>query len=255
MRLSIAIITYNRLEFFRKCIESVLQTTSELEKEIILWDNGSTDGTAEYIKEMSDKYKFLIPVLNKKNIGVNAKGKVFEISKGEYIACLDDDILELPENWAEKMMSAFDSDRKLGYLSLDVIQNEHTTGAKLPEDAYKEKILGNGLILQTGPAGGWCFMISRRVYNTVGKFRQAKGKIFFGEDGDYVIRCRLKGFFSAILKDVKCFHATGPYYNEKYMEIFENKMSDLKKNKIDIHVLKVKTGQIINKIIKTGKKS
>lgn len=251
---SILIITHNRFDYFRRCLESVLKTTEKIDKEIILWDNASDDGTKDYILKMSEVYDFIKPVLNETNIGLNAKGKAFEISKGEFIACLDDDILELPEEWAEKMVEAFKSDPELGYLALDVIQNEHTTGAKLSEENYKDKLLDNGQILQTGPAGGWCFMVSRRVYNIVGKFRQAKGRIFILEDGDYVIRCRLKGFYSAILKDVKCFHATGPYYNKNYEKIFENKMKDFNAGIIDVHSVKVKVRQIINKIIKTGKR-
>ncbi|MBK6772091.1 MAG: glycosyltransferase family 2 protein [Ignavibacteria bacterium] len=113
----------------------------KIDKEIILWDNASDDGTKDYILKMSEDYDFIKPVLNETNIGVNAKGKAFEISKGEFIACLDDDILELPEEWAEKMVEAFKSDPELGYLALDVIQNEHTTGAKLSEENYKEKYL------------------------------------------------------------------------------------------------------------------
>ena len=58
------------------------------------------------------------------------KGLAFELSKGEFIACLDDDVLELPDNWVEKMISAFHLDNYLGYLALDVVRNEHTTGAK-----------------------------------------------------------------------------------------------------------------------------
>ena len=251
---SIIIITHNRIEYFRKCLETVLSTTKDLEKEIIIWDNASGDGTKEYILKISEDHDFIKPVLYETNTGVNAKGKAFEISKGEFIACLDDDVLELPEKWAEKMTEAFGSDPELGYLALDVIQNEHTTGAKLSEENYKEKILDNGMVLQTGPAGGWCFMVSRRVYEIVGKFRQAKGRIFFGEDGDYIIRCRLKGYYSAILKDVKCFHATGPYYNKNYEKIFENKMKDFNSGKIDAHTVKVKARQIINKIIKAGKR-
>lgn len=250
---SIVVITYNRFDFFRKCISSVIETTADLDKEIIIWDNGSTDGTREFIKELSGKHSFIFPVFSEKNVGVNAKGLGFELAKGEYTVCLDDDILELPDNWVEKMIEAFIEEQKLGYLALDVIQNEHTTGAKLSEQEYTEKKYSNGITLQFGPVGGWCFMIPRNVYNVVGKLRQIKGKVFFGEDGDYNIRCRLKGFKSAILKDVKCFHATGPYYNGNYKFIFENKMADWNSTVIDTHFIKLKTNQLVNKIKKINR--
>ncbi|MBK8381805.1 MAG: hypothetical protein IPL16_07930 [Ignavibacteria bacterium] len=64
----------------------------------------------------------------------------------------------------------------------------------------------------------------------------------------------MKGLYSAILKDVKCFHATGPYYNKNYEKIFESKMKDFNSGNIDAHTVKVKARQIINKVIKTGKR-
>ncbi len=255
MLVSINIITFNRLDFLKQCLSSVLKTTSDIGKEIIIWDNGSDDGTIEFINESAEKYAFIKPHFSKENVGVNAKGLSFELAKGEYIVCMDDDILKLPENWIGKMIEAFNTESKLGYLALDVIQNEHTTGAKYSEDQYEEKNYPNGVTLQFGPVGGWCFMIPRKVYEVVGKLRQVKGKVFFGEDGDYIIRCRLKGFKSAILKDVKCFHATGPYYNRNYKFIFENKMADWNSPDIDPHVMKRKAAQLINKIKKIGKKN
>lgn len=158
---SIVVITYNRFDFFRKCISSVIETTANIDKEIIIWDNGSTDGTREFIKELSEKHSFVFPVFSEKNVGVNAKGLGFELAKGEYTVCLDDDILELPDKWVEKMIEAFTVESKLGYLALDVIQNEHTTGAKLSEKEYTEKKYSNGITLQYGPVGGWCFKIGR----------------------------------------------------------------------------------------------
>ncbi|MEO8209281.1 MAG: glycosyltransferase [bacterium] len=254
-QVSIIIITYNRLDFFKKCLNSVLKTTTGVGKEILIWDNGSSDGTKDYINEVSGKFHFIKSLFSKENIGVNAKALSFEAALGDYIVCIDDDVLELPAGWIEKMIDAFNIESKLGYLALDVIQNEHTTGAKMNDREYTEKKYSNGITLQFGPVGGWCFMVPRKVYEIVGKLRQVKGKIFFGEDGDYIIRCRLKGYKSAILKDIKCFHATGKYYNENYTLIFENKMKDFSSKVIDSHTIKLKSKQLLNKIKKIGKRN
>jgi len=232
---SIIVVSHNRLNFLSKCLKEVISSTDKLNKELIIWDNASGSETVNYIKQQVNKYSFIRPIYYKENIGVNAKAKSFEISKGDFIVCLDDDIIELPDKWITKMINAFETYDKLGYLALDVIQNEYTTGAKFSEESYTEKEFGNGTVLQFGPTGGWCFMIPRRIYDIVGPLRQMKNRIFFGEDEDYVIRCQLKGLESAILKGVKCFHATGPYYNKEYKEIFENKMSDFKLSDIDFH--------------------
>ena len=121
--ISIIIVTYNRFEYFSRCIESIIATTKNTDKELIIWDNGSKDGTVELIEKYANDYSFVRPVLNNVNIGVNAKSKSFELARGDYIVCFDDDVIELPEGWTEKMVKAFLAESKLGYLALDVVQN------------------------------------------------------------------------------------------------------------------------------------
>jgi GT2 family glycosyltransferase len=247
---SIIILTYNRFEMFRKCISAVLKTTSGVDKEIIIWDNDSEDETKIFIEKLSKENSFIISFFSNENIGVNAKSKSFEMAKGDYIVCIDDDVISLPDGWVDKMINAFKNSPDLGYLSLDVIQDEHTGGAKYPENAYTEKTLDGDIILQFGPAGGWCFMIPRYVYEKVGKLRQMKNNIFFGEDGDYNMRCALKGYKSAILKGIKCYHATGPYYNMNYNSIFNEKMKNWNSSDFDYHKFKY---YLIRGIIKIKK--
>jgi len=237
--ISILIVTHNRRDFFVKCVDAVIRTTSDLDREIIIWDNCSTDGTDKIIKEYASKHGFVRYNISDSNDGVNGKSKAFEMARGRgFIVCLDDDVIELPDKWAERMMEAFSLEPELGYLALDVIQNEHTTGAKYPAESYTEKKYSEGVTLQFGPVGGGAFMIPRVVYERVGRLRIMRNKIFFAEDGDYITRCANKGYKNAILKDVKCFHATGPYYNVDYTEVFDKKMKDFEKSDMDLHRIK-----------------
>ena len=43
--IAIVVLTHNRVELLRKCVENVLLRTSGETREIVIWDNGSTDGT------------------------------------------------------------------------------------------------------------------------------------------------------------------------------------------------------------------
>lgn len=232
---SIIIITHNRCELLKKCISSVIESAANVNKEIIVWDNNSDKETIEYLEEVEKQFPFLKVIYNKENIGVNAKRKVFDLSKGGYMIGVDDDVIKFPDEWIQKMMNAFRSVDRLGYLSLDVVKDEFTNGAKPPESEYIEINYGNGLTLQFGPVGGWCFMIPRYVCKKVGKLRQCKKIIFFAEDSDYIIRAEMKSFKSAILKDVKCYHATGEYYNKDYKEVLDKKMQDWYASDKDFH--------------------
>ena len=56
---SICILTLNHIDITQKCLLSVMNTEFDGSAEIIIVDNGSTDGTAEWLKSFQDKYDSL----------------------------------------------------------------------------------------------------------------------------------------------------------------------------------------------------
>ena len=47
--ISLVVLTSDRVHLLRKCVDNVLMRTSDATRDIIIWDNASTDGTAEYL--------------------------------------------------------------------------------------------------------------------------------------------------------------------------------------------------------------
>lgn len=88
--ISIIIPAYNCERYLHQCVDSVLAQTYE-NLQIILVDDGSTDGTAEICNEYAWKNK-RVKVLHKKNQGV-AKAVIdgIGISEGKYIGFVDSD--------------------------------------------------------------------------------------------------------------------------------------------------------------------
>ena len=223
--ISFFIITYNRLDFLKKCLNSLLGTIKDINYEIIIWDNNSSDGTKEYLDSL--KNERIKSILHDRNIGVNAKGLAAELCNGDYLIGIDDDVIEFPAGWVQKMVYAYKNIPGIGYLTTDVVQDENTNGAKYPDEYYTEKSFDNGNVkLLTGPTGGWCFMLSRNIYNIGGKLPLKKNRFFFGEDGEYVNRLLVKGYLYGILKGVKVYHATGEKLNLPYKNINEAKLKD-----------------------------
>jgi len=137
------------------------------------------------------------------------------------------------------MVNAYKRIPGMGYLATNVIQDEHTNGAKPSEDLYHYDYFDDGKIkLEVGPTGGWCFMISRGVYEIIGKLRTFEGRIFYPEDGDYINRIRDNGLRYGLLSDVKVYHASGEYYNKEYKNVYEGKYEDYSKGEPFFYKLK-----------------
>jgi GT2 family glycosyltransferase len=221
---SFFVVTHNRLKMLKQCTNSLLNTIKNLNYELIIWDNNSIDDTKSFLSELSKSDRRIKVVLHPENAGTNAKGLAADMCRGDYIFGIDDDVLEYPDDWVLNMLSAYNCIPFMGYLATDVHQNEFTNGAKFGLDKYViESYCGGKYNLLVGPTGGWCFLISRKVYNEVGKFLILNDRVFFAEDGDYGYRVLGKGLKTGILEGVKVFHATGDYYNKEYANVLTNK--------------------------------
>jgi glycosyltransferase involved in cell wall biosynthesis len=96
---SIIIITYNDRKYVGQSIESALSQTYP-NCEIIVVDDGSTDGTERYIKE---RYGNKVKFVRKQNGGMGSARYVgLEIASGEYIQHLDSDDFLLPNKIKEQ---------------------------------------------------------------------------------------------------------------------------------------------------------
>ncbi|MBI4470320.1 MAG: glycosyltransferase [Acidobacteria bacterium] len=89
---SVVIPTYNRAHLLPQALESVF-TQSFKDYEIIVVDDGSTDGTLDYIRSLNGDLK----VLTQPNRGPGAARNVgISVAKGDYVAFLDSDDLWFP---------------------------------------------------------------------------------------------------------------------------------------------------------------
>ncbi|MCE5209982.1 MAG: glycosyltransferase, partial [Deltaproteobacteria bacterium] len=69
---SVIILTFNQLEYTKECIRSLQKHTPE-SHEIIFVDNGSTDGTVQWLKRLTRENENYKLIENKQNFGF-AKG-------------------------------------------------------------------------------------------------------------------------------------------------------------------------------------
>ena len=91
MKLSVIIPVYNTKNYIKECLDSVLNQTLE-EIEIIVVDDGSTDGSADIIKEYAQNHPQKIKAFFKENGGqATARNLALQKSNGEYLGFVDSD--------------------------------------------------------------------------------------------------------------------------------------------------------------------
>lgn len=113
-RISIILPTYNRKHCIKRAIDSVLNQTYK-DFELIIVDDGSTDGTEEYIASMQElKIRY---IYNTKNVGTSeARNIGIRAANGEYIAFQDSDTVWV-ENKLEKQVTYMNSlDSRVGMI-------------------------------------------------------------------------------------------------------------------------------------------
>lgn len=90
LTISVIVPVYNNLEFLERSVNSLIEQTYP-NMEIILIDDGSTDGSAELCDELSNNNNKIV-VIHKENGGVSsARNAGLKIAKGEYIGFCDAD--------------------------------------------------------------------------------------------------------------------------------------------------------------------
>jgi len=103
MKVSAIIPVFNRRDLLPRAIESVLRQTVAVD-EIIVVDDGSTDGSAKLVQE---RYGGRVRLIQQANAGVSgARRRGIEVAKGEWIAFLDSDDEWLPDRNAELLKAA-----------------------------------------------------------------------------------------------------------------------------------------------------
>jgi len=115
MKVTVAICTHNRAKDTGEAIESVLvQNFDKKEIEILVVDNGSTDGTAEVVKGLIHRHGPKIRYLLESRLGLSvARNRAIREAKGDFLLFLDDDALA-SSRWARSIVDVFERDPAIG---------------------------------------------------------------------------------------------------------------------------------------------
>ena len=217
---SIMFCTYNRLDLTKRMLESFLNNTTS-PYHLIIVDNGSTDGTPQYLSDTLHKHRS--PHCQAVDLHFNEKNKGIAVGRNQglslahkyqdnYLSTLDNDI-ELPTHWLEDC--------------LDILQANprFAVGINFEGVQYPLQTL-NGKTVQVKPAGNLgtaCTVFPKHLHQAIGYFTTDMG-LYAHEDADYFFRARMVGYQLGYLKEMGIHFGEGALDIGEYRE-FKTKCS------------------------------
>ena len=145
---SVCISTYNRVGFLKYAIKSVFSQTYS-NWQLIICDDGSTDGTFEYMSSLNDAR--IQYIHHQKNIGKsNNMLSGFGAAKGEYFAKFDDDDCLMPEFLTQtvEILNNFPDADFVGtdHWIIDIYNNRDTVRSQKCSEKWGRNELKEGVV-------------------------------------------------------------------------------------------------------------
>jgi len=201
---SIIIPTYNAQKLLGECLQSIKMHTTE-DYEVIVVDNGSTDGTLELCRQEG-----IIFVSLASNMGFPvACNKGLQVATGDTLLLLNNDVL-VARNWLSNMLRCLYSDPMIGIVGpitnyASGKQQIDVPYTNLDDMAERFKHSGPQQWLPTNRIIGLCFLFKRELMDKIGILDERYSPGHY-EDDDYCFRARRAGYMLRIAGDSFIFH-------------------------------------------------
>ncbi len=231
-RLSIVVVTYNNRELNRVCLESLFARTEWPSREVLVVDNGSTDGTPGLLAGLAARHPQLRTVLLEDNRGFPAAANLgVARSTGRYVVLLNNDTV-VTRGWATALLRHLARDPGLGLVgpSTNAIANAaqvavgYSELAGLPAWAARQARDHDGETLALPSLAFFCVALRRDVWDRAGALDERFGIGMF-EDGDYCRRVRALGLDVRCARDAFVHHWQMASFRrlgrDEYLRVFE----------------------------------
>ena len=238
MKLSIIILCWNDLKVIGDCLQSIYATTHSTEFEVIVPDNGSTDGSIEFIQQ---NYPQVRIIENGKNLRFAKANNVgIQESRGEYVLILNPDTI-IHEGTLDKIVHLADQHPEAGAFGCRVlnadgsyqgcirplpsIRSEWIAALHLNRLAHLSHWFEPGLYVdwkgETERTVGWlagCFILFRAdLLKSLGGFDEQF--FYYHEDMDLCRRVWQAGYSILYTPDVSIIHLGGQSTSKRFPPI------------------------------------
>jgi GT2 family glycosyltransferase len=192
MKASFVIVNYNRRDELLITIQKTKDLVANYKEsyEIVIVDNGSTDGSAEAV---AAQHPDVVLLAKKVNTGAPAWNFGFDVAKGDYFIIIDDD--SHIESGLEDALYYMDARPKIGVLALNVLTGPYTSANwDMKEDRNIIGFIGCGAILR------------RETYQAIGGY--ADWIFLYVNEWDLGLRCTNAGYTVQYYDNCRVTHRT-----------------------------------------------
>jgi GT2 family glycosyltransferase len=207
---SIVIVSWNAKDYLIKCLDSVTKTDYPF-LEIIVLDNGSTDGSLQVVKK---SFPNVIVIESRVNLGYSqGNNAAIQQSKGDVIVLLNQDTI-VNKNWIKEIIIASQKTNvgiigcKIYYPNSKIIQSSGCkvilSGYTVPKESLK---IDNGQFddtIEVDYVPGTAMAIKRVVIEKIGLLDSTYSAYY--EDVDYCFRARNMGFKIIVTQKSTLYH-------------------------------------------------
>ena len=233
-KVSIIIVTYNNLDYTKKCLNSIFQMTTYPNYEILIVDNFSNDGTREYLFDLEKKYDNIRIFLNKENLGFSRANNIgLKRAEGKYLIILNNDTI-VTSGWISGLIKHLSKYGLVGPVTNSIgneakidIDYDNIYGIEEFSKKYRSKHL-NEVYSDISVLAMFCLAMDKKTFEDIGELDE-NFEVGMFEDDDYSHRAKLKGYNIACAEDVFIHHFGGASFskigNKHYKHIFEKNKS------------------------------
>ncbi len=219
-KVSIIMLTWNGLEYTKKCIESLFENTKHDNYELVVVDNASSDGTQAYLRELQKGHGNLKLIENKENLGFVQGNNVALreiVDSGEDVDALllNNDMVITQSGWLSRLQSFAYEREDTGLVGCRLVNHEGMflhAGTEIYPETYWGQQIGGGdrdmgqyrLNTEVGGVVFACVYIKNNVLKEVGLLNEAFFSYF--EDTDYCLRVLEHGYKCMYCGEVSLIH-------------------------------------------------
>lgn len=202
LKCSIIIVNTNNKKLLEECLSSIYDFTKELEFEIIVCDNGSTDGSPQMVEKKFPQVKLLA---FKENLGfIKAVNKGIGAARGEYVIFLNDDT-RLIENSFLKLISFMEKHPKAAIASPKLLYPD--LSPQRHGNIFSSLALFSDKVRESKFVSGACMVLRRTILDKIGWLDE--NLYFYNDDIDICLRARKAGYKVYYFPETRIIHYGG----------------------------------------------